>query len=160
MKEVLIVETPVVLDIQNERPKAFSGESQVTLPIGMDDVLGLIAALAGKAGNSHTHLISEVVGLVAALAGKADLVGGIIPSYQLPSYVDDVLEYSSISVFPTTGETGKIYVDVTTNLSYRWSGTQYVQTGSPLSLGTTATTFYRDWETDRKSTRLNSSHRL
>lgn len=48
---------------------------------------------------------------------------GKVPSGQLPSYVDDVLEYDKKSSFPATGETGKIYVTKDTNLTYRWSGT-------------------------------------
>lgn len=51
---------------------------------------------------------------------------GLIPSTQLPSYVDDILEYVTIGGFPTTGESGKIYVDKTTNKTYRWSGSVYV----------------------------------
>jgi hypothetical protein len=50
----------------------------------------------------------------------------LIPASQLPSYVDDVLEFSSLSAFPTTGETGKIYVALDTNNTYRWSGTVYI----------------------------------
>lgn len=50
----------------------------------------------------------------------------IIKSGHLPSYVDDVLEYSSVTKFPIYGESGKIYLDTSTNKSYRWSGTQYV----------------------------------
>lgn len=50
----------------------------------------------------------------------------IIKSKHLPSYVDDVLEYSTIDEFPSKGESGKIYLDTSTNKSYRWSGTQYV----------------------------------
>ena len=46
---------------------------------------------------------------------------------QLPSYVDDVLEYASLAAFPGTGETGKIYVALDTNITYRWSGTVYVE---------------------------------
>jgi hypothetical protein len=52
--------------------------------------------------------------------------GGKVPSAQLPSYVDDVLEYANLAAFPGTGETGKIYVATDTNLSYRWSGSAYV----------------------------------
>jgi len=52
---------------------------------------------------------------------------GKVPSTQLPSYVDDVLEYATVSAFPTTGETGKIYVETTGNTTYRWSGTAYVK---------------------------------
>ena len=51
---------------------------------------------------------------------------GTVPSSQLPSYVDDVLEYSDLENFPTTGESGKIYIDASTSKTYRWSGTQYV----------------------------------
>lgn len=50
----------------------------------------------------------------------------IIKSGHLPSYVDDVLEYDSVTKFPIYGESGKIYLDTSTNKSYRWSGTQYV----------------------------------
>ena len=68
--------------------------------------------------------------------------GGKVPSSQLPSYVDDVEEYSSLSNFPATGENGKIYVDTTTNLSYRWSGSTYVTISSDLALGETSSTAY------------------
>lgn len=67
---------------------------------------------------------------------------GTVPSSQLPSYVDDVLEYTAKSGFPTTGETGKIYVDTTTNLTYRWSGTQYVEISASLALGETSSTAF------------------
>ena len=75
-----------------------------------------------------------------ALASKADLVDGKVPSSQLPSYVDDVLEYSAKSSFPTTGESGKIYVDIATNKTYRWSGSAYVEISASLAIGTTAST--------------------
>jgi hypothetical protein len=52
---------------------------------------------------------------------------GQIPTSQLPSYVDDVLEYASLVAFPTTGETGKIYVALDTNETYRWGGTSYIK---------------------------------
>lgn len=68
---------------------------------------------------------------------------GIINTSQLPSYVDDVLEYTAKSSFPTTGETGKIYVDTSTNLTWRWSGTQYVEISPSLALGETSSTAYR-----------------
>ena len=56
----------------------------------------------------------------------ATLVGGTIPVVQLPSYVDDVVEYASLAAFPATGESGKIYVAKDTNKTYRWSGSVYV----------------------------------
>ena len=77
------------------------------------------------------------------LSSKADLdSNGIIPSSQLPSYVDDVEEYASKSSFPATGTTGKIYVDTTTNLTYRWGGTTYIEISPSLALGETSSTAY------------------
>ena len=67
---------------------------------------------------------------------------GLVPSSQLPSYVDDVLEYDSQSAFPETGETGKIYLAIDNNKQYRWSGTQYVEISSSLALGITSSTAY------------------
>lgn len=82
--------------------------------------------------------------LKGANSGVAELdANGKVPSSQLPSYVDDVLEYTAKANFPSTGETGKIYVDTTTNLTYRWSGTAYVEISPSLALGTTSSTAYR-----------------
>lgn len=78
-----------------------------------------------------------------ALEGKADLVEGKIPTSQLPSYVDDVLEYANKASFPATGESGKIYLDLATNLAYRWGGTAYTEISPSLALGTTSSTAYR-----------------
>lgn len=52
--------------------------------------------------------------------------GGLVPSSQLPAYVDDVLEFANLGAFPGTGATGKIYVALATNKTYRWSGSAYV----------------------------------
>lgn len=67
---------------------------------------------------------------------------GKVPANQLPSYVDDVLEYGTLSTFPVTGETDKIYVAKDTNLTYRWSGTRYVEISQSIALGETSTTAY------------------
>jgi hypothetical protein len=74
-----------------------------------------------------------VTGLQTALDAKqpsgtyATLVGGTVPSTQLPSYVDDVLEFAALANFPATGEAGKIYVATGTGKIYRWSGSTYVE---------------------------------
>jgi hypothetical protein len=60
---------------------------------------------------------------------------GQVASAQLPSYVDDVLEYSTTGGFPATGEAGKIYVATGVNKTYRWSGSTYVEIAA--SPGTT-----------------------
>lgn len=67
---------------------------------------------------------------------------GKVPSAQLPSYVDDVLEFEAKSAFPETGEDGKIYVDETTNKTYRWSGTAYIEISASLALGETPSTAF------------------
>lgn len=60
--------------------------------------------------------------------GYAGLDGsGLISSALLPSYVDDVLEYANLAAFPGTGATGKIYIALDTNKTYRWSGSAYVE---------------------------------
>lgn len=111
--------------------------------------------------NSHTHSNKSVLdGITSAkvtawdgaipssqkgVANGVATLGsdGKIPSNQLPSYVDDVLEYAKLSSFPTTGETGKIYVALDTNIVYRWSGSAYVEISSSLALGETSSTAYR-----------------
>lgn len=67
---------------------------------------------------------------------------GKVPASQLPSYVDDVLEYNNRSGFPGTGESGKIYIAKDTNLTYRWSGSAYVEISQSLALGETSSTAY------------------
>ena len=82
-------------------------------------------------------------GDVFDLNTKADLVGGKVPSSQLPSYVDDVLEFANLASFPATGESGKIYIAIDTNITYRWSGTGYAEISASLALGETPSTAYR-----------------
>lgn len=50
-----------------------------------------------------------------------------IDALYLPSYVDDVLEFADLASLPVTGETGKIYVTLDTNKTYRWSGSAYIE---------------------------------
>ena len=77
---------------------------------------------------AHSHFIADTVGLQAALNEKADLdAGGKVPASQLPSYVDDVLEFANLAALPATGETGKIYVTTNNGSVYRWSGTTYIE---------------------------------
>lgn len=101
-----------------------------------------------KAPNGDIYNIMQPDAVLQSEKGAASGVAtlgtdGKIPSSQLPSYVDDVLEYSAKSQFPATGETGKIYVDTATNITYRWGGSSYVAIGSDLALGETSSTAYR-----------------
>lgn len=81
--------------------------------------------------------------LVGSAEGVAQLdATGKVPASQLPSYVDDVLEYNNLAAFPSTGETGKIYVAIDTNITYRWSGSDYVEISASIALGETSSTAY------------------
>lgn len=93
----------------------------------------------GIARADETYTEAEINDL---LSEKADLENGKIPAAQLPSYVDDVLEYEDMSSFPLSGETGKIYIARDTNKTYRWSGITYVEISESLALGETSSTAY------------------
>ena len=80
--------------------------------------------------------------LSTIFTAKADLVSGKVPAAQLPSFVDDVEEYASLSAFPVTGESGKLYIALDTNKTYRWSGSTYVEVSESLALGETSSTAY------------------
>lgn len=93
-----------------------------------------------KQSNKPSYTIGEVSGNL-----PASRISGTISASNLPSYVDDVLEYDSFSKFPTTGESGKIYTALDTNKIYRWSGSAYVVISETIALGTThATAGYGD----------------
>lgn len=66
---------------------------------------------------------------VLDMSDKADLVDGKVPIEELPSYVDDVVEYDTFDEFPNPGEGGKIYIALDTGYVYRWSGSMYIQIG-------------------------------
>lgn len=78
-----------------------------------------------------------------ALDSKADLVDGLIPAAQLPSYVDDILEYADVAAFPVTGVSGKIYIALDSNKTYRWGGSFYVVVSDTIALGETSSSAYR-----------------
>lgn len=111
--------------------------------------------LAAKANTSHTHSADNITSGTLALdriptitdakiqGMSASKLTGTIPQANLPSYVDDVLEYNGQSNFPEEGESGKIYVDTSTNRTYRWGGSSYVEISSSLALGTTSSTAFR-----------------
>ncbi|MBX3008605.1 MAG: LamG domain-containing protein [Melioribacteraceae bacterium] len=90
----------------------------------------------------HKHSYNNLDNL-PDLTLKADLVEGKVPSTQLPSYVDDVVEVANYAALPVPGETGKIYVTLDDNKTYRWSGSGYVVISASLALGETSSTAYR-----------------
>lgn len=110
----------------------------------------LNSAISGKANSSHKHDSADITSV------NASAITGVIDASHLPSYVDDVLEgYLSNSKFyktkgsdntytsEITGETGKIYVDLDSNKTYRWSGSAYVVISETIALGETSSTAYR-----------------
>lgn len=112
------------------------------------DLDGLPASLPANGGNADTvdgkhasdFLPTSAKGAASGVASLDE--NGRIPAAQLPSYVDDVLEYATVSAFPAQGEAGKIYVATQTNLTYRWSGTGYVEISPSLALGGTSSTAF------------------
>ncbi len=93
--------------------------------------------------NTGTYTIATT-DLIGAANGLAELDGtGKVPSSQLPSFIDDVVEYANLAAFPVTGESGKIYVALNTNITYRWAGSTYVEISPSLALGETIDSAYR-----------------
>jgi len=105
------------------------------------------------------HLVGDAIFLNQGLKGVANGLAeldstGKVPSSQLPSYVDDVVEgyyynskfyKESTHVTEITPESGKIYLDVTegSNRTYRWGGSSYAEVSPSLALGETSATAYR-----------------
>ena len=112
------------------------------------DLDGRPTSLPANGGNADTvdgkhasdFLPTSARGAVSGVASLDE--SGRVPAAQLPSYVDDVLEYATVSAFPAQGEAGKIYVATQTNLTYRWSGTGYVEISPSLALGGTSSTAF------------------
>ena len=128
-ERIIIPEVPRVLDGQELYvyiPKQYVNSYT---KVETDDLLATKfdkSNVAQTTGDSADKVMSQKV-VTEQLDTKLDKA--LIPSEYLPSYVDDVLEYDNKSSFPAIGETGKIYVDKSTNLTYRWSGTTYILVG-------------------------------
>lgn len=118
------------------------------LNLGWTDISGLATPswdnVQGKPlaflPSAHTHEMVDINGLSSALNTKEDKANksqpggypmldgsGLVPSTQLPSYVDDVREYANLAAFPATGTTGIIFVALDTGRIYRWSGSTYIE---------------------------------
>jgi len=91
-------------------------------PVDGDDLARKSYVDTAAASAASGKLDASEVGVTVA-----SLVDGKVPSTQLPSYVDDVLEFDNLAAFPATGENDKIYIAKDTNKVYRWSGSNYVE---------------------------------
>ena len=111
-------------------PTTITGNAGTATKLATARTISLTGAVTGSGsfdGSANLSIAATVTGL-GAVNGIATLdATGKVPSTQLPSYVDDVLEYASVAAFPVTGETGKIYVETTGNTTHRWSGSAYVK---------------------------------
>lgn len=110
-------------------------------PVSTQANQGLSDTEKQNARNNINALSTANKGVAGGIA-ELDSTGRV-PSSQLPSFVDDVLEYTTRSAFPIRGENGKIYIATDTNKTYRWSGLTYTVIGSDLALGETSSTAYR-----------------
>lgn len=119
---------------------SLTGDVLATATVGLNGNITLETTIDGS---KHEHLIQNITGLEAALNQKIDVSRegvangiatlnelGLVPSSQLPSYVDDVVEYESKGQFPLVGEGGKIYIDKQAGTIHRWSGSLYISIGS------------------------------
>lgn len=94
----------------------------------MSDLSGVVVELTSIIDSlEDSTVLKTQVGVANGVAPLNE--SKMIPSEYLPSYVDDVLEFPTFDDFPRPGENGKIYVDKSTNYTWRWSGTDYVQVG-------------------------------
>ena len=120
--------------------------------------------LSGLATTVKTSIVASVNEVKTAIGGKQPLIGftpentakkgaangyasldagGKVPTTQLPSFVDDVIEAANLAGLPVTGTSGVIYVTKDTNLTYRWSGSAYVEISQSLAVGETSATACR-----------------
>lgn len=116
-------------------------------------VAGFIAMLASTDANAKNLVLADGTNIAQATfipatekganSGVATLdATGKVPSSQLPSFVDDVIEVANYAALPATGEAGKIYVTLDDNKTYRWGGTAYVEISASIALGETQGTAY------------------
>lgn len=135
-------------DVANERQYSAMNPPPIPTP-GQVGAVPVTRTINGyDLAQDRTLDYSDVGAIPATDKGSAGGVAeldsnGMVPSMQLPSYVDDVLEYPTQADFPVAGESGKIYVALDTGRTYRWSGSAYVEISESLALGETSSTAYR-----------------
>ena len=119
-------------------------DTTYTFATGTTNGAFTVTPSGGEAQTVSIHgLGSAAYKAVGSANGVASLGSdGKIPASQLPSYVDDVIEAANKAALPKTGESGKIYVTLNDNKTYRWSGTAYVEISASIVIGTTTGTAY------------------
>lgn len=114
-------------NINNEAAAREAGDVAIQSDIDAE----VVRAQAAEAAEAAARIAADALLIPLSQKGVANGVAtlgsdGKVPATQLPSYVDDVLEFANLASFPATGETGKIYIALDTNKQYRWSGSVYV----------------------------------
>jgi hypothetical protein len=109
---------------------ANGGSGAATAQLGMNAFAGAVTSGSYLRGNGTNVVMSAIQAADIPSLDANKITSGTIDAARLPSYVDDVLEYANLAAFPATGETGKIYIDLDTNKTYRWGGTVYVSFNS------------------------------
>lgn len=104
-----------------------TGPAGTTTWSGITDKPAVIAAGVDAAA-ARNAIDAEYSGNKGAAGGYASLdSSGLVPSSQLPSFVDDVIEAANLASFAATGTAGKIYTALDTGKIYRWGGSSYVE---------------------------------
>ena len=143
------------VDNTADKDKPISDDTQKALDSIKTETNTIIETHIADKNNPH-EVTKEQIGLgevtndAQVKRSEMGVAGGVatldqegkVPSSQLPSFVDDVIEVDSYDNLPTTGEAGKIYVTKDTNLTYRWSGSRYIEISASLALGETSSTAY------------------
>lgn len=106
-----------------------------------------------KLNDMFTEVYASVTSFLSSLSNKADLVNGKVPASQLPEHVDEVVEgelinittfqVEGVTIIPSSGIQYSSITGAFAGKSYRWGGSQFVITGSDLTLGETSSTAYR-----------------
>lgn len=112
---------------------ALSGKAPTIHTHQQSDIVGLETALTNKAASVHSHAIADVTGLNDALTAKVSTsqlgtangvatlgADGKLSSSQVPQPFIWIVVESDSSLFPAEGVVGVIYIDSTSNITYRW----------------------------------------
>lgn len=152
----------MVYVVSEQKRYTLKGSDPTVLANWVENGSGGSVTVDTELSDSSTNPV-ENRAIKEGLDAKADLVDGKIPANQLPSYVDDVIQgYLYNGAFYEdeehtiliTGENGKIYIELTSNKTYRWNGSGYSEISESLALGETSSTAYRG---DRGKTAYDTS---
>ena len=136
---VSVTDTPISILLSAVSDLSISATDLNSLDDGADSTLHFHASDRARANHTGSQTASTISDFSSAADARITLQKGSanglatldgsskIPAVQLPSYVDDVLEFADFASFPVTGETGKIYIAIDTSKTYRWSGSIYVE---------------------------------